>query len=84
LAYRKRERVTEILSFRESDRVPFDVAGSGGEQFADLVASMKLSDEHRQFCLEGDFEYVAFNPIEEPDRFLPYLAGLPADGHVTE
>ncbi len=84
MTYRNRERVVHALAHQQPDRIPFDVAGSGEAPFVELIQSMNLPEDHRTFALEGDFKYIPFNTVSEPERFLPYLPELPPEAKITE
>ena len=75
VTYRNRERVANALVHEEADRVPVARRSPGAEITA-LVDSMDLDEDHRAFCLEGDFKFLTFDYTAERERFLPYLAGL--------
>ena len=83
MSYRNRDRVKRVFAHREADRIPYCVPGVA-PQVRSLIDSMELSEDHRSFCLEGDFNYIAFNTSKRTDQFLPYLSDLPDHAEIDD
>ncbi len=83
MGYRKRERVREILSHKESDRVPF-LADGLFDYRNDIANSLKLEGEHRDFCIGGDFHYVRITPSFNLSDFKSYFREMPKDAVFNE
>lgn len=77
MSYRNRERVRRVLAHAEADRVPYHAIHP--PQVRDLVEGLGLDQDHRAFCLEGDFATVMNEPEVEASRFRPYFESLPED-----
>lgn len=83
MSYRNRERVKKIFNHQEADRIPYLAYGLFDYRF-EIADKLKLTGDHREFCVEGDFSYARITPSFNLDDFRPYLDEIPQDAVFNE
>ena len=83
MTYRNRERVARTFAHQEPDRVPFCTYGPE-KALEEVIHSLSREPDERSCFLEGDFKYIGFKAQPDPERYRPFLPGLPDGADITD